>query len=49
VTQYGAAVLILVASALALIPRDVRRMRASDIAHRAAPPVAAGELLGPRH
>jgi MFS family permease len=49
VTQYGAAVLIIVASALTLIPRDVRRMRASDIAHRAAPPVAAGELLGPRH
>ena len=48
VTQYGAAALILVASALALIPRDVRRMRASDIAHRAAPAVAAGELLGPR-
>ena len=28
VTQYGAAVLIVAASALALIPRDVRRMRA---------------------
>jgi hypothetical protein len=27
VTQYGAAVLIVAASALALIPRDVRRMR----------------------
>jgi MFS family permease len=49
VTQYGAAALIIVASVLALIPRDVRRMRASDIAHRAAPAVAAGELLGPRH
>ncbi|MEP7026052.1 MAG: MFS transporter [Actinomycetota bacterium] len=32
VTQYGAAALIIVASALALIPRDVRRMRAIDIA-----------------
>jgi MFS family permease len=49
VTQYGAAALIIVASALALIPRDVRRMRASDIAHQATPAVAAGELLGPRH
>jgi MFS family permease len=29
-TQYGAAALIIVASALALIPRDVRRMRAGD-------------------
>ncbi len=29
-TQYGAAALIIVASALALIPRDVRRMRADD-------------------
>jgi hypothetical protein len=27
VTQYGAAVLIVAASALALIPRDVRKMR----------------------
>jgi predicted MFS family arabinose efflux permease len=29
-TQYGAAVLIVVASALALIPRDVRAMRNAD-------------------
>jgi len=29
-TQYGAAALIIVASALALIPRDVRTMRAGD-------------------
>jgi MFS family permease len=29
-TQYGAAVLIIVASALALIPRDVRRMRSDQ-------------------
>jgi MFS family permease len=49
VTQYGAAALIIVASALALIPRDVRRMRASDIAHAAGPAVAAGELLAPHH
>jgi hypothetical protein len=32
VTQYGAAVLILAAAALALIPRDVRAMKASDVA-----------------
>lgn len=32
VTQYGAAILILAASALALIPRDVRAMKASDVA-----------------
>jgi MFS family permease len=38
-TQYGAAILILAASALALIPRDVRAMKASD--------VAAGILPGP--
>jgi MFS family permease len=31
-TQYGAAALIVVASALALIPRDVRRMRAGQVA-----------------
>jgi MFS family permease len=49
VTQYGAAVLIIAASALALIPRDVRRMRASDIAHVAPPAVPAGDLLTPRH
>jgi len=30
-TQYGAAALIIVASALALIPRDVRRMRAGQV------------------
>ncbi len=30
-TQYGAAALIIVASALALIPRDVRGMRASPV------------------
>jgi MFS family permease len=31
-TQYGAAALMLAAAALALIPRDVRAMRASDVA-----------------
>jgi hypothetical protein len=36
--QYGAAALIIVASALALIPRDVRTMRASD-----SPPPDAGD------
>jgi MFS family permease len=40
-TQYGAAVLILVASALALIPRDVRRMRAD---HALPPATAAAEV-----
>jgi predicted MFS family arabinose efflux permease len=30
-TQYGAAALIIVASALALIPRDVRRMRSDQL------------------
>jgi MFS family permease len=50
VTQYGAAALIIVATALALIPRDVRAMR-SD--YRSAGdrwpddlPEAAGELVG---
>ncbi len=38
-TQYGAAALILVASALALIPRDVRTMRADPVP---AAPVPAG-------
>jgi predicted MFS family arabinose efflux permease len=36
-TEYGAAVLIILASALALIPRDVRSMRAGDLAAGAAP------------
>jgi len=35
-TQYGAAVLIVLVSVLALIPRDVRRMRAEDLAGPAA-------------
>ena len=40
-TQYGAAALILVASALALIPRDVRQMRAD---HALPPATAAAEV-----
>jgi MFS family permease len=43
--QYGAAALIIVASALALIPRDVRRMRA-DYQELAAGEPAARELAG---
>ena len=43
-TQYGAAALILVVSALALIPRDVRQMRAD---HALPPATAAvGEHAG---
>jgi hypothetical protein len=41
VTQYGAAVLIVAASALALIPRDVRKMRSVKGAGEAAEVVAA--------
>jgi MFS family permease len=37
VTQYGAAVLIVAVSALALIPRDVRRLRAHQLAGPAGP------------
>ncbi len=40
-TQYGAAALILVASALALIPRDVRTMRADPVPSRPAADQAA--------
>jgi MFS family permease len=40
-TQYGAAALILVASALALIPRDVRTMRADPVPARPAADQAA--------
>jgi predicted MFS family arabinose efflux permease len=36
-TQYGAAALIVGVSALALIPRDVRRLRADQLAGQAAP------------
>ncbi|HEY2508188.1 MAG TPA: MFS transporter [Streptosporangiaceae bacterium] len=38
VTQYGAAGLIVLASALALIPRDIRRLRAGDLAGPAREP-----------
>jgi hypothetical protein len=46
--QYGAAALIVIATALALIPRDVRRMRANPagLPHRGLPHrgLAGGEL-----
>jgi MFS family permease len=49
-TQYGAAVLILAAAALALIPRDVRAMKASDVAAGVLPEpgseLAAGRSRG---
>ncbi len=45
-TQYGAAVLILVASALALIPRDVRRMRADHALPPATTAAEVAELAG---
>ncbi len=41
-TQYGAAAITLVASALALIPRDVRTMRSGPVQHER---VAAGPVL----
>ena len=43
--QYAAAAAIIVASALALIPRDVRTMRGGDPAVPPAAAEAAGELL----
>ena len=43
-TQYGAAALIIVASALALIPRDIRAMRAGDGHELDAVPLAAVPL-----
>jgi len=43
--QYAAAAVIIVASALALIPRDVRTMRGGDPAVPPAAAEAAGELL----
>jgi hypothetical protein len=36
VTQYGAAALIIAASALALVPRDIRTLRAHELAGPAA-------------
>jgi len=44
VTQYGAAALIVVASALALIPREIRTLRADQLAGPAALTPAAGPL-----
>jgi len=44
VTQYGAAALIVVASALALIPREIRTLRADQLAGPAALTAAAGPL-----
>jgi hypothetical protein len=35
-TQYGAVVLILLASVLALVPRDIRRLRAGELTGPAA-------------
>ncbi len=45
VTQYGAAALIAVASALALIPREVRTLRADQLAGSAAPAAAPALAL----
>jgi hypothetical protein len=41
VTQYGAAALIVLASALAFVPRDIRTLRADQLAGPAAPALAA--------
>jgi MFS family permease len=47
VTQYGAAAVIVIASALALIPRDVRQMRSGQVpAAEAAEPGAEPGLAG---
>jgi MFS family permease len=46
VTQYGAAALILVVSALALIPRDVRQMRAGEVPRPATLEAEVAELAG---
>jgi MFS family permease len=46
VTQYGAAALILVVSALALIPRDVRQMRAGQVLRPATLEAEVAELAG---
>jgi hypothetical protein len=40
-TEYGAAGLILVASGLALLPREIRTLRAEHLAGPAAPAIAA--------
>lgn len=44
-TQYGAAAITLIASALALIPRDVRTMRSGPVQELAAQPTPAGPVL----
>ena len=44
-TQYGAAAITLIASALALIPRDVRTMRSGPAPHESAEPAAVGEAV----
>jgi MFS family permease len=46
VTQYWAAGLIVVASALALIPRDIRQLRADQLAGPAAAPIGEPALAG---
>src|SRR5260370_20174349 len=46
VTQYWAAGLIVVASALALIPRDIRQLRADQLAGPAAAPIGGPALAG---
>jgi hypothetical protein len=44
-TQYGAVAVILLASALALVPRQIRRLRAGDLTGPAAAELAAGQLV----
>jgi MFS family permease len=44
-TQYGAAAITLIASALALIPRDVRTMRAGPVQQEAVEPAPLGATL----
>jgi MFS family permease len=44
-TQYGAVVLILLASVLALVPRQIRQLRAGDLTGPAATELAAGQLV----
>jgi predicted MFS family arabinose efflux permease len=44
-TQYGAAAITLVASALALIPRDVRTMRSGPVLAETVEPAAAGPVV----
>ncbi len=46
VTQYGAAALIVVATALALIPRDVRALRSDEMLRRAGELARAAQSAG---